>query len=376
MTSEAAEESSMTFRTIRLAALLLFATPVLLLQVAHSAAALDFRCIEPSRYRNLLQIFNDDPAAFFSYFNLARRPLPPHESCRALLVTGTIGAGAADALLDRVIEGRGWLGVLYLSFDGTDVEEEARLATVVRQFSLKTYEVRGPVYFYQPDFAVRWTPAVGKAGLLAAGVTNDPSPLDAGLAAFMNRRDRALKLEPKRYACAGGCRVVWSAGVNRLHNVRSGPAEETTTNDQTIERLRSVFAYRLDRGRLPAADDPLTSRGWERILNTPPATATALRKACDAELTVAGALESRVADVFAEAAGKKLSPSSVSAIAPHLNALKRAGVRLQQCLAGAHENMRLRNFQTHCPPKACSGHELLGSMSKSGAEMLEEASKL
>ena len=75
-------------------------------------------------------------------------------------------------------------------------------------------------------------------------------------------------------------------------------------------------------------------------------------------MTVAEGLESRVADVFTEAAGKKLAPPAVSAIASHLNALKRAGVRLQQCLAAAHENMRLRSFQTHCPPKNCSRAEL------------------
>lgn len=345
-----------------------------LLMSSPAAAALEFQCIEASRYKNLLLIFQDDPATFFNYFNISRQPLPPPETCRALLVTGTIAPNSADALLGHIIEARGWLAALYLSFSGTNIEQEAAMATIVRRFSLKTLEVRAPAYSYFPDFVARWTPAIGKGGFLSAA-SGDPSPLETGLLAFL-RRDRALKLDPKRYACAGGCRVVWSAGVNRLHNVRSGPAAETTTNDQTIERLRSVFAYRLDRGRLPAADDPLMSRGWERILNTPPATATALRKACEAELTVAGALESRVADVFAEAAGKKLTPSSVSAIAPHLNSLKRAGVRLQQCMAGAHENMRLRNFQTHCPPKACSRAELLGSMSKSGAEMLEEASKL
>jgi hypothetical protein len=366
----------MITKALRSAGLALPLIPALLLSSpTPAAAALEFHCIEVSRYKNLLQIFHDDPATLFSYFNISRRALPSPEICRALLVTGTIAPDSADALLGRIIEARGWLAALYLSFSGTNIEQEAAMATIVRRFSLKTYEVRGPLYFYNPDFAVRWTPAIGKGGFLSAAASGDPSPLDSGLAAFM-RRDRTLKLHPKQYACAGGCRVVWSAGVNRVHNLRSGPAETTTTTDQTIERLRSVFAYRLDRGQLPAADDPLLSRGWDRIPTTPPAVASALRKECDAEMTVAEALESRVADVFAEAAGKKLTPSAVSAVAPHLNALKRSGVRLQQCLAAAHENMRLRNFQTHCPPKACSRAELLGSMSKSGAEMLEEASKL
>ncbi len=361
--------------TIRSGILLLVAVPVLLFQGAHSAAALEFSCIEPSRYRNLLQVFNDDPAAFFSYFSLARRPLPPHESCRALLVTGTIGDGAADALLDRVIEGRGWLGVLYLSFDGTNLEEEAKLATVVRQFSLKTYEVRGPNYFYQPDFAVRWTPTVGKAGLLSAGTANDPSSLDTGLAAFMNRPDRALKLDPKRYACADGCRIVWAAGVNRQNNSSTAkPAAPDPADKEAIARarLRTVLSYRIDRNRLPAADEPLLSRPWEQIPVTPPATAAAIRKECDAEMSVAMALEARFGDVFTEAIGKKLAPAAVASLVPHLNALKRAGFRLQQCLAAAHEKLRLARYEAQCP-KTCDRAALRESISKSARELLDGA---
>lgn len=365
----------MIAKLLRSAVLAMLVVPALLSTSTPAAATLQFQCIEVSRYKNLLQIFHDDPSTFFSYFNLSRRPLPAPDACRALLVTGTIAPNSAAVLLDQIIEGRGWLAALYFSFSGTNIEQEAAMATIVRRFSLKTYEVRGPLYFYNPDFAVRWTPAIGKGGFLTTAASGDPSPLDTGMAAFL-RRDRTLKLDPKRYACAGGCRVVWSAGVNRLHSLRSGPPQATTTTDQTIERLRSVFAYRLDRGRLPPPDDPLLSRGWDRVLTTPPAIATALRKQCDAEMTVAEALESRVADAFAEAAAKKLAPGAVSAIASHLNALKRAGVRLQQCLAAVHENMRLRNFQSHCAPKNCSRADLLDSMGKSAAEMLEEASKI
>src|SRR5262245_34923371 len=363
-------------RRLKSAGMALLIVPALLLSSpSPAAAALEFQCIEVSRYKNLLQIFQDDPSTFFSYFNISRRPLPSPDACRALLVPGTIAANSAAVLLDRLIESWGWLAALYLSFSGTNIEQETAMAQIVRQFSLRTYEVRGPTYFYNPDFAVGWTPAIGKGGFLSQSASGDPSPLASGLAAFM-RRNRALKLDPKRFACAGGCRVVWSAGVNRVHNARSGPADNPTTTDQTIERLRSVFAYRLDRGRLPVPDDPILARPWDRIPTTPPATFASLRKACDAEMNVAEALESRVADAFAEAAAKKLAPSAVSALAPHLNALKRAGVRLQQCLASAHENLRLHSFQTHCPPKTCSRAELLGSLSKSAAEMLEESRKL
>jgi hypothetical protein len=340
-----------------------------------AAAALAFECVEPSRYKNLLQIFRDDPSTLFSYFNIARRPLPSPETCRALLVTGTIAPDSAAALLDRVIEGRGWLAALYLSFSGTDIKQETAMATIVRQFSLKTHEMRGPFAVYTPDFAVRWTPAIGKGGFLTASASDDPSPLDSGMTAFL-RRDRVIKLDRRAYACADSCRMVWAAGVNRTYNARAGRQEAASTADPAIERLRNVFAFRLDRGHLPRPNEPILTRPWDRIPTTPPATAAALRKECDAEMTVATALESRVADVFNEAVGKRLAPPAVSAVAPHLNALKRAGVRLQQCLAAAHENMRLRSFETSCPPKTCNRDSLLDSLGRSAAEMLAESSNL
>jgi hypothetical protein len=249
------------------------------------------------------------------------------------------------------------------------------MATVVRQFSLKTYEVRGPVYFYQPDFAVRWTPTVGKAGLLSAGVANDPSPLDAGLTAFMNRRDRVLKLDPKRYACADGCRLVWAAGVNRQNNSSTAkPAALDLADKDALARarLRSVLSYRIDRNRLPAASEPLLSRPWEQIPVTPPTTAEALRKECDAEMSVAVALEARFGDVFTDAIGKKLAPTPVASLVPHLNALKRAGFRLQQCLAATHEKMRLASYEAQCP-KTCDRAALRESFAKSARDLLDGA---
>jgi hypothetical protein len=347
----------------------------LLLSAPNRASALEFQCVEPSRYKNLLQIFHDDPSAFFNYFNIAQRQrLPAPDTCRALLVTGTITPESAEALLRHVIEANGWLAMLFLAFGGSNGEQEATIATIVRQFSLKTYELRGLTHQYQPDFMVRWMAPVGKAGFLSARATADPSPLDSGLAAFMNRRDRMFKLDTRRFGCTESCQLVWSAGVNRMRNRRARPPAAPVTHNLT-DRLRILFAYSLDRGRPPVADDPILARGLDRVPITPPIIAAALRKECDAEITIAEGLESRVADAFAAAAAKKFASSAVSAIAPHLNALKRAGARLQQCLAAVHENLRLQAFQTHCP-KTCNGAELLETFSKSGGAMLKEAGTL
>ena len=41
-----------------------------------SARTLEFKCIEPSRYKNLLQAFNDNPSTLTSYFGLEPTQLP------------------------------------------------------------------------------------------------------------------------------------------------------------------------------------------------------------------------------------------------------------------------------------------------------------
>jgi hypothetical protein len=115
-------------RAIRLAGAVLG----LLLALARSdrAAALNFTCIEPSRYKNLMQVFNDNPSTLIAYFALDRSRLLDINACRALLLSGTINLGDSEALLDQVIRNKGWLAVLYLSFDGVNLGEEIKLAQV------------------------------------------------------------------------------------------------------------------------------------------------------------------------------------------------------------------------------------------------------
>src|SRR5580692_5982339 len=102
----------------------------LLLALARSdrAAALNFTCIEPSRYKNLMQVFNDNPSTLIAYFALDRSRLLDINACRALLLSGTINPGDSEALL----------------------------AQVIRTFSLKTRVLLGPSLRYDPDFASPW----------------------------------------------------------------------------------------------------------------------------------------------------------------------------------------------------------------------------
>jgi hypothetical protein len=344
------------------------------------ASALDFRCGEPSRYKNLLPVFNDDPNVFFSYFGLERRRLPNLESCRALIVTGSLAPGDADLFLDRVIQGGGWLTVLYLALDGTNLEEEAKIASMVRLFSLKTRAVRYSTYRYQPDFALRWAPLISLTGTSAAPAPpqEDFSPLDRGLKGFAERRDLMLRLDPPQSVCADGCRTIWTAGVNRLFNsppAGSPPAPSAATADQATTRTRMALAYYFDRDRLPTADDPVLGKALDWSSVTPAVMARTLRDKCNPEIAVAESLQARLAAAFDAAAGNNLRPAAVQSLAPNFEALSRAGSRLQQCFAAAHEVERLASFQRQCAT-TCDKPKLSEALADTAREILDKASKL
>jgi len=348
------------------------------LMSAASAPALEFQCIEPSRYKNLLPVFDDDPNVFFSYFGLPRGRLHDMETCRSLLITGTLATGDADAMLERIIEGKGWLAVLYLSFQGTNLEEEARIAAIVRGFSLKTRAVRHAAFNYLPDFVLWGQPPLALTGTSAAAppAREDILPLQRGLKTFVTRRDLALKLERERSNCDEGCRIVYFAGVNRLFNTPpAGAPAPAPAAGGANDRLRVALIYQLDLNRLPATSDPQLSKplGWAGV--SPPATARLLREKCNPEFTVAEALEARLGDALEAAARNNLKPREVEALAVPFEAMSRGGARLQQCLAAALEVERLASFQRHCP-QTCDRQALSVAFAATARETLERAGKL
>jgi hypothetical protein len=356
-----------------------FVAAALLLLTAVTARALDFQCVEPSRYKNLLPVFNDDPNVFFSYFGLPRGRLPDMDSCRSLLITGTLQPGDADALLERIIQGKGWLALLHLSFQGSELEEEARMSAMVREFSLKTRAIqRSTELFYAPDFAMRWETSLSltETSAAAAAPGNDITPLQRGMKAFLDRRDRALKLDPARSNCNDGCRTVFHAGVNRLlFAPPAGGPEPTHTSVPGISRQRVAMAYQIETSRVPEANAAVLNKPLQWGTMTPSATARMLRDKCNPEFTVAETLEGRLADSFETAARNNLRPREVAALAASLDALNRAGARLQQCLAAALESERLAAFQKQCP-SSCDKRALSTSYANKARELVERAGRL
>ncbi len=344
-----------------------------------AAATLTFNCVEPSRYANILPIFNDDPNAYFDYFKPAQRRLPNLQSCRALIVNGSIGSGDAEALLGKIVAGQGGLAVLYLAFDGSNLVEEAKMALIVRAFALKTSAVRGPRFVYSPDFATFWREPVA----LARSAGNSPaavapfSPLDGGLRLFKTRKDLLLPVAKEHAFCLDGCWAVWYAGVDRTRSASQAPAPAGPAPhiDATVARRRALLSHFIDSGQWAAANDPvlkrvpISARFWtEKVEHS-------LRQVCEAELSVVKSLESSLSQSFDASVKRKLDPSSVEELTPLFERFNRAGARIEKCYAVAYERGRMANFRRQCP-KTCDASALNDTFSKQAEKLLQEASQI
>ncbi len=353
-----------------LSAVLLYAT------MGIGASALDFKCVEPSRYKNLLQVFEDNPALLSSYFELNRTQQPDMNACRALVVTGTIRDGDAAALIDNIIRNKGWLDVLYLSFDGVHLQEEIKLAHVIRGFWLKTRVLQAAPFRYSPDFATRWGAPAASENAPPATAISELSPLNHGLEAFAKRGDLGLPNMGAHNVCIESCAGAWIAGVHR--RALPVPAIAVPAPAAAPEIVtawpRAALAASLDGGRIAPPNDPSWNRpvvvGGAAVL--PPAADRMIRNKCAAELIAGQALEDRVGAAMDDLArgdfgGVRRVPTDLLA---QFDSLRRAGVRLQRCVARAFESERLASFQRLCNP-SCDKTKLLATFDQMAREFVE-----
>ncbi len=340
------------------------------------ASALDFKCVEPSRYKNLLQVFDDNPAVLSSYFGLAQ--LPDMNACRALAVTGTIRDGDGDALINTIIQNRGWLDVLYLAFDGVHLQEEIKLAHIIRGFWLKTRVLRAAPLRYEPDFATTWgPPAVGANAPLHPGASQ-LSSLNSGLEAFAKRGDLGLPIAGARNVCIESCAGAWIAGVHRralpVPPIAVPAPAAAAAPEIVTARPRLTIAVSLNTEKFPPPSNPI----W----NTPvvagaapvlaPAADRMVRDKCAAELVAGEALEGRVGAAAEDLARNDFSGvrSTPPALLGQFDSLRMASARLQRCVARAFESERLASFRRLCNP-SCDKAKLAASFDRTAWEFVE-----
>lgn len=318
------------------------------LLAAAPARALDIRCIEASRYRDLLQVFNDDAGAFYQYFGLERsKPLDPN-ACRAAVVSGQIAPGDADRLLAEISRNRGWLALLYVAFTGSDPKEEALLAHVVRTFWLRTYAARSPTIRYAPDFAaIAATPVDAQADMERP--RSEGGPLDTGLRAYLRRGDLAIALNAPAPDCVDACASVWAGGVNRrtwfLLSLLNKPAPPPPPAGRMalINWLDGEGSNRgVDGRRAQVSPAPATIM--------PPAAVNLVEEQCAIEVSAINSLSRRIGAAVNDASGREFSVAALQmgVLNPQFDALRNAGARIQQCISGALERKRVATFTSLC----------------------------
>ena len=175
----------MTCISCRLTPWLAGAVALIAAGMFETAAAIDVKCIEESKYKHLYQLFGGDVRKFAAYLDIDQNHLPDPEICRAVLVSGGIGgANDREKLLDAVVHGKGWLAAVYLNSGGGSVWTGQQLGYIVRAFRLKTFTARnaGNKIFYEPDFALApsspasLAPAAAKIAGTAAAPPPQPEP--------------------------------------------------------------------------------------------------------------------------------------------------------------------------------------------------------
>jgi hypothetical protein len=338
----------------------------ILLSLNAIGTAAEFRCIEASRYGNLLHIFGGDPIALLGYFGLEKRPPPDTNLCRAMAMTGEIRRGDADALLDKLIQGKGWLAALYVSLEGANIEEELKLAAVVRGFSLKTFfvgEADWPVR-YKPDFTDYWGSDMQFSVSAAVQAPADATSLNIGLETYAQRVNRSLPVNACRAVCDRGCATVWAAGVQRsappASTAPSAPIPGAPTGVAEDNCTRAAFAAYLDKAPSVLSGFEATPLRGETS-HAPPATTGTLREKCGGEIGAVELLEKQLGETVARHARNQFHDVSVEqfkqdsvaarSFLAESETLRRAAARLLQCVARTQEAERLASFEALCGSK-------------------------
>ena len=339
--------------------------------------ALDFKCVEASRYKDLLQIFDDNPAVLSSYFELDRTQAPDLNACRAMAVVGTIRDGDAERLIGAIIQNKRWLDVLYLAFDGVHLGEEIRLARVIRGFRLKTRVLQGWPLRYEPDYATAWAPPAENPDEAPTTPARQLSPITRGLEAFAKRGDLGLPISGSGNVCLEGCAGAWVAGVHRRMSPMPPIAVRPPAAVPEVVTAwpRRALSFDLDDAKPPPAGDAT----WETAVTpgfgpvVPPPIERLVREKCTAELVAGEALEGRIGGTLENLARGDFRDvgSMPLPVVAELDSLRVAGIRLQRCVARAFEHERLAAFSRLCGA-SCDKAKLTATFDRAAREFVDK----
>jgi hypothetical protein len=173
--------------------------------------------------------------------------------------------------------------------------------------------------------------------------------------------------------------MVWAAGVNRQTAVAwdgAKPLSGQEPPEERVGRMRRAFLYFLDFRRVPVATGPslrksLAPDAWP--LHAPDVDKQ-LRATCQAEIGVGGTLQGRAAGVFGNFAKDKFTAVDIEPLLTAFGALRRAGARLQKCLADATEAARLAAYDQQCGAK-CDKAKVTATMDADLKDFAQKTAK-
>ncbi len=354
------------------------AIAALVVSGSERASALEFRCIEASRYKHLLQVFGDDTQAFANHFGIDKADTLDPGACRALVVSGVVQAGDAETLIDHIAQNKGWLAIIFLAAQGAAPEEEVKLAHVIRRFGLKTRAVTATKFRYEPDFATRIVTAsrASAEGELAQAAAM--ASLDAGLRDFLRRDDLDVVVPDDRAGCVESCIGLWLGGMSReaprQPAAANVPAGSRVSGPAT--RVRAALLAELDGGAVPQSSDPALHRvvALGALDPAAPAATRAVREACAAEIAAVEAVSARVAAMTDDLARRDFRAIRSDSLSQQFVSLRRAGIRLQQCTAGALERERLVRYRRLCP-QGCERERISAAAAEAARTVLQSVAR-
>lgn len=340
---------------------------LLLACASSTAGALDIRCIEASRYKHLLLLFDGDTRKFGDFLgvDLTRHRPPEPDACRAVLLYGPTGSRDARQEFNDVIrvisDNRGWLAAIYFSSPGgTGFFGET--GQILRMFLLKTRTAKnsGREIFYEPDFAV------SPSSLVSPSVPS-VGPTAADWDRFAQRIPPSMRA-PDDGWCASSCSFMHAAGIDRLGYVKvhrpTGPPPPAPADS---ERPMRQYLVDMDAG-------PGFIRTWITTLHQSVYTAYAPRfprplrdgllKTCGADPERLQLLESQLVQSMDEFG--RLDMIRTEPLRAALATLREQRGSVEQCVARELERTRLTAFDRLCGAR-CDANGLFAVAVKSNS---------
>jgi len=357
------------------------------------AAAIEIRCIEASRYKYLLRMFDNDRGKFAEFLGVRTDRLPDPQACRAVIITGTIGPvtgdiAISDALRDVdkligvVARNNGWLANLYLASPGGNQATGMLLGELVRILWLKTNAIDSNVLEYLPDFGT----FSGIADKKTSGrVTHRPSePINIAAAGWLayvraTRRLSRIRLPSNKRKCASACMIVHVGGIDRqgivyVHRPRA--IRRIRAKAKSLDVLQAAVSRALD---LYIAYLEHLDSGMEVIQRTQSTPATRVRRAisprfpqkvsdlinlqCEADVSNLERQETYTQAALVRAIREKKS-MEVERLRSELAHSRAQRSQVEICIDQANERRRLSNYAKYCSRGSCRREVLLADLNR------------